>query len=299
MKLLLALNLFLHTSLMLVAQQGSQTLVVDEFLNIPYDDSGDTLRQLNLVIPQESGAPLLVWIGGGAWSYVDRNKEMDLARHFAKSGIAVAAVGHRLSNPRWQDVNLAVGHQHPVHVRDVAKAIRSLIDLAPNYGYDAKQLFLGGFSSGAQLVALLCTNKKYLEEVGISISVIRGLIPISGTYDIADYHRVFAEGSRPEMAQTHVEAIFGDPTNFADASPVNFADNLVTPMLLISDAGLQNYTHLFEDKLRESHIENFDALYVHHLGHAPLWRNLSFEQNSFYRELILNFIFNTIGAKIN
>ena len=110
----------------------------------------------------------------------------------------------------------------------MAEAIRWIKDHASEYGYREEVLFLDGFSSGAHLAALICTNEKYLQEVGLQLQDIKGLIPISGTYDIADYHRVFANGARPEMAQTHVEAIFGSPDKFAEASPI----------LLISDNNL-------------------------------------------------------------
>jgi hypothetical protein len=43
------------------------------------DTSGK--QKLNLVLPKgKKDVPLLIWIGGGAWSYVDRNQEMELCR---------------------------------------------------------------------------------------------------------------------------------------------------------------------------------------------------------------------------
>jgi len=243
------------------AQEAQNQITVKEYINLPYVEGDDTLRQLNLLIPQNIAlGPLLIWIGGGAWSYVDRNQEMDLARRFAENGIAVAAVGHQLSNPVWQDTTLEVGLQHPVHIKDLARALRWLIDRAGKYGYREDQIFDGGFSSGAHLTALLCTNEKYLKEVGLKIDSIKGIIPISGTYDLADYHRVFASGPRPEMAKTHVEAIFGPPQAFAEASPVTFVHKFNTPMFLISENNLFNYTKLFEDKIRETDFQNFEVL---------------------------------------
>src|SRR5688572_11040411 len=67
------------------------------------DDVDTANHKLNIVIPKEvEQPPLLIWIGGGAWSYVNRNIEMDLARKVPKKGIAVASVSHRLSPATWK-----------------------------------------------------------------------------------------------------------------------------------------------------------------------------------------------------
>ncbi len=96
----------------------AQTEII-ELKNLAYTESidlpQDSLQQLNLVVPQSDKPPLLIWIGGGAWSYGDRNLEMDIARQFAHEGIAVAAVGHRLSPAIWKNPSLISGIQHPAH----------------------------------------------------------------------------------------------------------------------------------------------------------------------------------------
>ncbi len=284
-----------------IVTHSSAQLTLQEWLNIPYDSStyDDTLRQLNLVLPKEKkSCPLMVWIGGGAWSYVDRHQEMELARRFAEQGIGVAVVGHRLSNALWRDSTLEVGLQHPVHIRDVAQALRWIVTHAAEYQFNPKQIFVGGFSSGAHLSALLVSNLRYLQGADLDSKSIRGILPISGTFDIYDYHRVFREGNRPEMAETHVEAIFGDSTNFADASPVYFLNNLKVPICLISDGALTNYTKLFENRLREINYPDLEVYYADHLGHADLWRNISHDSSSKYRKYMIDFILNIIKEDI-
>ena len=264
-----------------------------EIINLPYhiEAINDSLRQLNLVLPiNAKHAPLLVWVGGGAWSYVDRHQEMDLARKIAAQGIAVATIGHRLSSAIWRDSSLTGGHQHPSHIQDLAVAIKWLEDHAIDYDYDPNKMIVGGFSSGAQLVALLCSNLKYLREVDFDIKNLKGVIPISGTYDIQNYYEVFKNGSRPELATLHVESVFGPPEAFSDASPTHFVDHLQMPMLLISDHNMNTYTKLYENKMLSSPYRNFDAFYVQHLDHAELWRELSFTEHSIYRNHIVDFI---------
>lgn len=254
--------------------------------------SDDNLQKLNLILPvKNDNFPLLIWIGGGAWSYVDRNQEMDLARKFAKKGIGVASVGHRLSPAIWKDSTLNSGIQHPKHIEDVAASVTWLNDNAAKYGYDKDNIFIGGFSSGGHLSALICLDSTYLNKVGLSTSIFKGVIPISGAYDIIDYHEVLLNGGRPELAKLHVEAVFGSTVEgFKKASPSTYLDNLSTPMLLVCDNDLYNYTKFFEDRIRETEFRDVQVVYSYNLSHGGLWRDMSFSEKSMYREIIINFI---------
>ncbi len=263
---------------------------------LPEQDQDNSFQRLNLVVPKdESGVPLLIWVGGGAWAYVDRHREMDLARQFAARGIAVASVGHRLSPAVWRDPALKTGVQHPAHIEDLAAAFRWLYDQAEEYGYDRSKIFVGGFSSGAHLAALLSMDKRRLAEVGLSKDQIRGVIPIAGTFDIPDYHRYFLEESEvPHLAEQHVEAVFGATDEaFLDASPTTYLDSMTVPMLLISDSDLYRYTEFFEKRIRSSVFDDVIVVHFHQLGHGPLWRNLSQSDQSECRDLMISFIEST------
>ncbi len=265
-----------------------------ELKNIDYLEgkSIDSMQRLNLVLPKiDTDYPLLIWIGGGAWSYVDRNVEMDLARKFAEEGIAVASIGHRLSAAKWRDSTLDKGVKHPEHIKDLAAAVKWLYDHASENGYDNKKIFIGGFSSGGHLTALIGLDDSYLKNEGLSKDVIKGMIPISGTYDVVNYHEVFETGNRPELAKLHVEAVFGDTSeDFINASPISYLENLGIPMLLISDNALDRYTRLFEKRLMETDFNDYKVIYVPDLNHAELWRNISFDDSSIYRKSIIEFI---------
>lgn len=267
---------------------------VSEISNIDYleERSVDTIQKLNLVTPNGiENYPLFIWIGGGAWSYVDRNVEMDLAKKFAEEGIAVASIGHRLSPATWRDSTLNKGIKHPEHVKDIAASFKWLYENADKHGYDKDKIFIGGFSSGAHLAALIGLDATYLKEVGLSKAVIRGMIPISGTYDIMNYHEVFATGNNPELAKLHVEAVFGDTEeDFRNASPTSYLENLGIPMLLISDNAIDRYTRFFEKELKKTDFTKYKTIYVTDLNHAELWRNISFDDSSVHRTAIIEFI---------
>ncbi|MCB9291390.1 MAG: alpha/beta hydrolase [Lewinellaceae bacterium] len=283
----------------LKAQAPADTFAYKEILDIPYLESEvvqvDSLQRLHLVLPEGvEQPPLLLWIGGGAWSFVDRNVEMNLARKFAREGIAVASVGHRLSRGLFKDSTRTHGVKHPVHIKDIAAAFKWLYDHAEEYGYSQDNLFVGGFSSGGHLSALLAMDDRYLEAHGLSVKDIRAVIPISGAYDINNYYSVFLNHEDPQtrtFADTHVKDVFGDTeADFTDASPTTYMDNLSIPMLLISDHDLYNYTKVFEEKLRESGYRDCQILHVFNFGHGGLWRDMSNSPDSQTRRIMIDFI---------
>ncbi|MEZ4827347.1 MAG: alpha/beta hydrolase [Bacteroidia bacterium] len=275
---------------------GQKNSEWQEYRDISYSEnmSGpvNDLQKLNLVVPAESdNMPLLIWIGGGAWSYGDRNIEMDLAHRFAESGIAVASVGHRLSPAVWHDATLKTGIQHPCHVEDVASAVAWLHKHAAEYGYDPDKFFIGGYSSGAHLAALISLDSSYLHKAGLSTDIFKGVIPISGAYDILSYYEGFLSGSSPELAELHVKAVFGENTEtFAQASPTSYLQHLSAPLLVMCDNSLYNYTRLLEDRIRETAFRDVRVMYAYNLSHGQLWRNLSNDPNSMYRNAIVDFI---------
>jgi len=254
--------------------------------------ANDSLQRLDLYVPSvASPTPLLIWIGGGAWSYVDRKMEADIARKLAQQGIAVAAVGHRLSPATWRDPSMSAGVQHPKHVEDVASAVRWLYDHAAEYGYDTDQFFVGGYSSGGHLAALLTLDPSYLQAQGLEMGLFQGVIPISGAYDIENYYQAFAEGGRPQMAETHVQAVFGyQEGDLLAASPTHYLQNHEVPMLLMTDNTVFRYTRLYEDRIREAGITDVQVVYSYEFSHADLWRNMSQAEHSRYRNILVDFI---------
>jgi hypothetical protein len=272
-----------------------QNAKVLEYSDLPYIENQpfNKLQTLNLVLPDTNcNSPLLLWIGGGAWSYVNKDIEMKLVKNIAKNGIAVASVGHRLSAAVWKDSTMKTGISHPAHINDVAKAFKWLVGNAEIYGYSKTNIFIGGFSSGAHLAALLGLDSTYLSLEGLSLNNIRGLIPIAGAYDILNYYNGFKNSeTNSTMADTHVKAVFGqNETDFINASPTTYLQNLKAPILLISENTTYKYTKIFEEKIRETTFRDFESIHIHKMGHGQLWRHLSNVENSFYLKTITNFI---------
>jgi acetyl esterase/lipase len=73
---------------------------------------------------------------------------------------------------------------HPAHVEDVARAFAWTHANIAKHGGRADRIFVAGHSAGGHLTSLLAANPEYLKKHGLSAKNIRGIIPISGVYDI-------------------------------------------------------------------------------------------------------------------
>lgn len=268
---------------------------IKEILDVSYmekDIKEDTLRRTNFYLPQDvKNPPLLIWIGGGAWAFVDRYQEAAIAKQFANDGIAVAVIGHRLSSGVFADSTRTTGIKHPGHIEDVAKAFHCLYKHAGLYGYNADKIFVGGFSSGAHLAALLASDEKYLKSHGLSFANLSGFIPVGGGYDISHYHNFFLNSETPHLADQHVKAVFGNTEeHFKDASPTSYVDNITVPMFMIADSQTFKYSKIFENLIREktAYID-FEVINSHKYSHAEVWNRLALD-NDLYRAMIVDFI---------
>jgi alpha-beta hydrolase superfamily lysophospholipase len=59
---------------------------------------------------------------------------------------------------------------------------------AAQYGVDLNNIFVAGHSAGGHLVALLALDPQYLQAEGVSPKSIKGVVAISGIYDLADFY---------------------------------------------------------------------------------------------------------------
>jgi len=276
----------------------SRSLVyeLEERLDVPYYPEGhehdSELTRLNLVIPKGAeNPPVLMWIGGGAWAYVDRHKEMALSRKIAQRGVLVISVGHRLSPALLTETKREEGIQHPEHVKDLARAFKWVFDQAEAYGYSTKNIFVGGFSSGAYLSALLAADKRYLAEHDLSPANIRAIIPVAGGYDIPEYRRLLVQAD-PSYDPNHIIPVFGETNEqHVEASPITYIEDFSTPMLMFSERDTYGYGANFEQALREKGFQEFSVVNAYDETHASLWTRMSNEEDYWYRNLLVDYIF--------
>ncbi len=163
---------------------NAQSFTFQEIRDIPYyqgEDFHPKKHRLDLYLPKiDSLAPVVLFVHGGAWVFGDRNVFgleiffSQVGRYLASQGIAVAILSYRLG-PRYK---------HPAQVVDIARAFRFLQEHIVDYRGDPNRLFLMGYSAGGHLVSLLAMQEKWLLDEGCSFAQIKGVINISGLYDL-------------------------------------------------------------------------------------------------------------------
>jgi acetyl esterase/lipase len=155
------------------AQQ--EVVVVNDIAYYEGADADAKKHKLDIYTPKGlKDFPVVFFIHGGTWSSGDRKMYGNMGQMFASQGIGVVVISYRLSP--------AV--THPVHIEDVARAFAWTHANIAKYGGRADRIFVAGHSAGGHLTSLLAANPEYLKKHNLSSKNIRGIIPISGVYDI-------------------------------------------------------------------------------------------------------------------
>ena len=155
--------------------------------NIQYSDTPDSdprMNRLDLFLPQASdgeGWPTLIFVHGGGWSEGDKDLKVagadvygNIGRFFATQGVATAVISYRLMpQVDWK-----------AQVLDVARATAWIYKHIHEYHGDPHAIFLAGHSAGAQIASRVALDRGPLNSLGLSPSILCGVIPISGVgYD--------------------------------------------------------------------------------------------------------------------
>jgi arylformamidase len=188
-------------------------------------DFNDEKHRLDLYVPAGPGPhPVVVFVHGGGWILGDRQQiggsYIKLGRRFAALGVLTMVVSYRLA-PRFK---------HPAQVRDVSRALAWAFEHAPEYGGDPQRLFAMGHSAGAHLVALAATDSRWLAEVDHSPAELKGVIGVSGPYDVEHLGRSTLVGGLPMV----IPAFGSDPSTWRDAMPANHLKTGTIPPFVVA-----------------------------------------------------------------
>lgn len=199
--------------------------------NVPYVERGHERQVLDILSPANAGnLPVLFWIHGGGWQTGDKSSVQEKPRFFMEKGFIFVSTNYRLL-PEVEMGTL---------VRDVAKALAWTHRHISEYGGDPTRILVGGHSAGAQLAALLCTDERYLQEEGVTLSSLIGCLPVDGdTYDIPAIIEVAETRQRvhhlPLPTFGHRLKFGNDPAKHLDFSAVTHVakDKDIPPFLIL------------------------------------------------------------------
>ena len=200
--------LFVAALLLAVPVAAQRTPFPKGTVEIAY--GGDARQRLDFTPAAQPGAPLILFIHGGAWSLGDKRMAGHMAVHFHARGYAFASVNYRLvpdANPQQQ-------------AEDVAAAIARLVGDSRRLGINRARVMIIGHSAGAHLAALVGTDPFYLAAHRLPIGTIGGVVLLDGAgYDVAAQLRY----AGPLLRSLYHRAFGDDPAFQARVSPITQA----------------------------------------------------------------------------
>lgn len=111
-------------------------------------------------------APVVLWVHGGGYHLGDKaNQVQDKVTRFNAEGWIFVSINYRLTVP-----GAAASARFPDHYEDVAAAVAWVHRSIRAYGGDPDRLALLGHSAGADIVANVADQPRYLAAVGLRTS---------------------------------------------------------------------------------------------------------------------------------
>lgn len=239
--------------LFLCQYTNAQKLTAD----ISYVENGHERQVLDIYTPEERNdakLPVMFWIHGGGWQAGDKGDVALKPKVLTDRGFVFVSTNYRLLPNVEMDVL----------IRDVAKSFGWVYKNISKYGGDPNRIFVGGHSAGAQLAAIICTDERYLQEMGVPFDVLKGCIPVDGdTYDIpkiimtAEIRQTLYGGKMYTFG--HRQKFGNDPEKHVDFSAVTHVvkNKGIPPFLLLYFSGnpdTRAQAHRLEQVLKEADI---------------------------------------------
>ncbi|PIB44418.1 esterase [Pseudomonas sp. 2822-15] len=157
-------------------------------------------------------APVVVFFYGGSWNSGSKDDYGFVGEALASRGIVVVIADYRL----YPQV------RYPAFLQDGAQAVAWTHQHIAEYGADPKQLYLMGHSSGAYNASMLALDARWLNEVKLSPSMLKGWIGLAGPYDFLP------------IENRDVRPVFFFPDSPPDSQPINHVSHDAPPSLLIA-----------------------------------------------------------------
>ena len=185
----------------------------------------DPYQRLAVVSADQPNGDVLVAFHGGGWTNGYKEWMLFMAPALTARGVTFVSAGYRL----------APTHIFPEGYHDALDAIAAAHDSVGQWGGDPNRIFLGGHSAGGHLAALAAVSRDWQASRNLSERVIRGALPISGTYRFGDTSGL---SMRPRF--------LGPPENGAEpaASPIQHVHPGAPPFLIAY--GEKDFPHLRE-----------------------------------------------------
>lgn len=170
--------------------------------------------------PSGMGHPVLFFVHGGSWKDFRKELFAPVAMKLLPQGMVVVIPDYTLHPD--------AGYQQMTD--EVAAALSWTLERIDQYGGDPSRVVVAGHSAGAHLAALAVMDPRFLAAYGHTSAEIRGLVGLSGVYDVqAEYDFWLAKGTFPRV----IAEVMGGQSNFRQASPLHYVRAELPPVLLL------------------------------------------------------------------
>jgi arylformamidase len=215
------------------------TLVSDAYAqrvtrDIPYATAHER-QVLDVYAPDSAkNLPVVFWIHGGGWQTGNKSMVGVKPKAFTEAGLVFVSINYRL----LPTVNMGD------LTSDVATALGWVHKNIATYGGDPDRLLVMGHSAGGQLAALMCTDETYAKAAGLSLTMIKGCVPVDAdTFDIPAIIEVAETRDRvhhlPLPTNGHRQKFGDDPEKHRNFSAVTHvaANKGIPPFLILHISG--------------------------------------------------------------
>ena len=184
---------------------------------------GDPYQALTIIPAERPNGDVFIALHGGGWTNGYKEWMLFMAPALTARGVTFVSAGYRL----------APQHVFPEGYHDVLDAIALVHRQIATHGGNPERIFLSGHSAGGHLAALAALRNDWMASRGLPGNVIRGALPISGTY-------VFGAASGLSMRPRFL----GPEENGADikAAPATYLHAGAPPFLITY--GENDFPHL-------------------------------------------------------
>jgi len=184
---------------------------------------GDPYRSLAVYPADNPTGDVLCLMHGGGWTNGYKEWMAFMAPALNAEGITAVSLGYRL----------APKHLFPTGYEDCLDVVAWVYRNIVEHGGSPDRIHVGGHSAGGHLAALMSLRQDWQEARGLPRSVIRGALPISGTY-------LFGPDSGLSMRPRFLGPDSAETD--ADASPLSHIHGDAPPFLVAW--GSRDFPHL-------------------------------------------------------
>jgi acetyl esterase/lipase len=176
--------------------------------DISYGAADSESQKLDIYFPESIAAPLpvMIYVHGGAWSIGNKSAVQFKDDVFNSSGYIFISINYRLSpEGTWEEM-----------AEDVALAVAWVYENINVNGGDPGRIFLMGHSAGAHLVSLVATDERYLQNIGLDLDALSGVVSL----DTRAYNIPTLETKEGVLPRVYAPIFGDDPAQWEAASPL-------------------------------------------------------------------------------